>query len=225
MKIHLFILAWPMVLISITSQAQTPAKPARPETQVRKGQYVRDTAQENYGHHDFEGMIILYNHLGQGRATYPADQLIKLPPIHQIFREANMDPDYLVLIDEMISIATEYQVVQRQYFEIAGKQDLKTLQADGDPGSIRVPVMAETKTKAAELEKRLGVVREKFVAGLKKGHTSPKSFLGNLEGAQDYLKGVARGVVDEDYKDVDMVSQRLGHAFTNALIWTRENYR
>lgn len=225
MKIRLFNLVWSIVLISTTTQAQTPVKPARPEMLVRKGQYIRDTAQENYGHHDFEGMIILYNNLAQGRATYSTDQLIKLPPIHQIFHEANMDSDYLVLIDEMISIATEYQVVQRQYFEIAGKQDLKALQADGDPGSIRVPVMAETKAKAAELEKRLGGVREKFVAGLKKGHTTPKSFLGNLKGAQDYLKGVSRGVVDEDCKDVDMVSQRLGRAFTNALIWTRENYK
>ena len=225
MKIRLFILAWPMVLISITSQAQTPANPARREMQVRKGQYVRDTAQENYGHHDFDGMIVLYNHLPQGLATYSTDQLIKLPPIAQIFREAKMDSDYLVLIDEMISIATEYQVVQRQYFEIAGRLDFKTLQVAGNPGTIRVPVPAETQAKAAELEKRLGVVREKLVSGLKKGHAMPNSVLRNLDGARAYLKEVASGVVDENCYDVDMVSQRLGHAFTNALIWTRENYQ
>ena len=225
MKIRLFILAWPMALISITSQAQTPAKPARPEMQVRKGQYIRDTAQENYGHHDFEGMIILYNNLAQGRATYSTDQLIKLPPIAQIFREAKMDPDYLVLIDEMISIATEYEDVQRQYSEIVGKLDLKAMQVEGNSGTIRVPISAETKAKATDLEKRLSVVREKLVSGLKKGHSKPNSFIGNLDGAKAYLKTVASGVVDENCYDVDMVSQRLGHAFTNALIWTRENYR
>jgi hypothetical protein len=107
-------------------------------------------------------MIILYNKLAQGRAAYSADQLIKLPPIHQIFREANMDSDYLVLIDEMISIATEYQEVHRQYFEIVGKLDLKALRVDVHSETIRVPIPAETKAKASELEKRLGVVKEKF---------------------------------------------------------------
>jgi hypothetical protein len=225
MKIRLFNLVWSIVLISTTTQAQTPVKPARPEMLVRKGQCIRDTAQENYGHHDFEGMIILYNNLAQGRATYSTDQLIKLPPIHQIFHEANMDSDYLVLIDEMISIATEYQEVQRQYFEIVGKLGLKAMQVEGNSGTIRVPISAETKAKAAELEKRLGVVREKLVPSLKKGHSKPNSFIGNLDGARAYLKEVASGVVDENCYDVDMVSQRLGRAFTNALIWTRENYK
>ena len=225
MKIRLFIWACSMVLISITSQAQTPAKPARPETQVRKGQYIRDTAQENYGHHDFEGMIILYNNLAQGRATYSTDQLIKLPPVAQIFREAEMDPAYLVLIDEVIRIATEYQEVQRQYFEIVGKLDLKALRVDGNSETIRVPISAETKAKASDLEKRLGVVREQLVSSLKKGHSKPNSFIGNLDGAKAYLKKVSSGEVDENCYDVDMVSQRLGHALTNALIWTRESYR
>jgi hypothetical protein len=170
-------------------------------------------------------MIILYNNLAQGRATYSTDQLIKLPPIAQIFREAKMDPDYLVLIDEMISIATEYEDVQRQYSEIVGKLDLKAMQVEGNSGTIRVPISAETKAKATDLEKRLSVVREKLVSGLKKGHSKPNSFIGNLDGAKAYLKTVASGVVDENCYDVDMVSQRLGHAFTNALIWTRENYR
>lgn len=225
MKIRPFLLVWSIVLISATTQARTPAKPARPEVQVRKGQYIRDTAQENYGHHDFEGMIILYNKLAQGRATYSSDQLIKLPPIHQIFREANMDSDYLVLIDEMISIATEYQEVHRQYFEIVGKLDLKALRVDDHSEAIRVPIPAETKAKASELEKRLGEVREKLVSGLKKGHATPKSLLGNLDGAKAYLKMVASGIVDENCYAVDMVSQRLGRALTNALIWTRENYK
>ena len=208
MKIRLFIWACSMVLISITSQAQTPAKPARPETQVRKGQYIRDTAQENYGHHDFEGMIILYNNLAQGRATYSTDQLIKLPPVAQIFREAEMDPAYLVLIDEVIRIATEYQEVQRQYFEIVGKLDLKALRVDGNSETIRVPISAETKAKASDLEKRLGVVREQLVSSLKKGHSKPNSFIGNLDGAKAYLKKVSSGEVDENCYDVDMVTQR-----------------
>ncbi|MEO5714375.1 MAG: hypothetical protein ABIT37_12885 [Luteolibacter sp.] len=222
---RLLFLALATLFLPVTLNAQTPAKPARHEMQVRKGRYIRDTAQEIYGHHDFEGMIVLYNNLGQGRSTYAADQLIKLPPIGQIFREAKMDPAYLEVIDEMIAIATEYLEVDRQYFEIVGKTDLKALQVEGRPGSIRVPVSEVTKAKAADLERRLGVTREKLVSGMKKGHSTPNSFLRNLDGARAYLKSVASGVVDENCYDVDMVSQRLGRAFTNALIWTRENYR
>ena len=40
-----------------------------------------------------------------------------------------------------------------------------------------------------------------------------------------FRKKVSSGEVDEHCYDVDMVSQRLGHALTNALIWTRESYR
>ena len=205
--------------------AQTPSKSAWPEAQVRKGQYIRDTAQDAYGHHDFEGMIILYNNLASGRATYPSDQTVKLPPIGQIFRESKMEPAYLEVIDELILIATDYQAVSREYFEIVSKIDLVELRTKDHSGTIRVPVSDGTKAKATTLEKRLGLAQAKLVANLKSGHASPNAFLRNLEGARGYLKTVASGEVNENCYDVDMVSQRLGHAFTNALIWARENYR
>jgi hypothetical protein len=205
--------------------AQSPEKPAQQEIQVKKGQYIRDTAEKTYGHHDFDGLIILYNHLAAGRATFSDNQRIMLPPIGQIFREAKMDPAYLEIIDELIAISTEYQDVARQYFEVASKADLKALRMKDDSGLIQVPVSEDTKSKAADLERRLTAVQKKLVSGLKKGHSSPNSLLRNLEGARGYLKTVASGMVDENCYDVDMVSQRLEHAFTNALIWTRENYQ
>lgn len=211
--------------LALPLHAQTPVSPAKPELLVKKGQYIRDTAEQVYGNNDFDGLIILYNRLASGQATYSADQLVKLPPVGQIFREAKMDPAYLEVIDEMIAVATEYQRVSREFFETAGKHGLKDLQLKDKPGFIRVPVAPATLAKAAELERRLAAARSKLAANLKHGHAAPNAFLRNLDGASGYLKTVATGVVDENCYDVDMVSQRLGHAFSNALIWTRENYR
>lgn len=213
------------LLFSMESYGQTPAKPAKSSVQVRRGEYVRDVAHNIYGHTDYEGVMAVYNHLPARVGTFPRKQLIQTPPIKQIFREAKMDPVYMELIDEMIAVGSEFLPLAREYFDVASKVDQKALRLDPQKDAVMLPVPEETKAKVAALEQRLTAAQKKFVSRLKKGHVLPKSFMMSLDNTRGLLKGIASGVVDENCKTVDEANQRLGSAFTNALVWTQEGYQ
>jgi hypothetical protein len=78
-----------------------------------------------------------------------------------------------------------------------------------------------TKNQVQDL-KNATLLINKSIVGLSKIENPPKKMIGQLKSVVKNLENLANGKSDGYGYDLDMVHQRLAHAFKNGMIWSRE---
>jgi hypothetical protein len=56
-------------------------------------------------------------------------------------------------------------------------------------------------------------------------HAPPKMTVGQFHTVSDSLRLLARGMIDSHDYDTDLIGQRFGLGFTNAMIWTKSGHQ
>jgi hypothetical protein len=126
-----------------------------------------------------------------------------------------MDATYQPAINALAKACTDFHAALPGYLEAR--------QASGvELGNFAIPEKSrDTFTKCADAID--AATRELETA--KEPHKVPRMTIDQFAQASAQLRELARGSIDGYGYDYDMVGQRLGLAFTNALIWTQEQHR
>ncbi len=199
--------------LPVVAIEDVPAPKTRNVT-VQRGQNLRSIGAEAYGHERFSGFVAALNGIPDPERIGEGSEL-KTPSLGVAFRDAGMDPAYQPIFNAMAKACTDYYKTEPAY--------LAARQASGvDLGNFPIPADIQAKLVACADAIDAGVVR---LSEVKPPHTVPKMAISQFRQASEHVRELARGSIDGYGYDYDLVGQRFGLAFTNALIWTQQGHR
>ena len=184
------------------AEAEIPG-PASPTVTVKAGANLGRIAADAYGHEEFSGFIARL--IG----------IAKTPPLPQAFREAGLDPCSQPAINALAKASTDYHDALPGYVEAR--------LASAEKGSP-VPIPEKTRDSFLKCADAIDAAKREL-EGAKEPHQVPSMTLDQFAQAASLLRELATGSVDGYGYDADLIGQRLGLGFTNALIWTQEQHR
>lgn len=193
------------------AEAEVPA-PASLTVTLQPGDNLRAIGAKAYGHEKFSGFVARLNGIADPEKV-AAGATLKTPALPVAFREAGLDPAYQPAINAMSKACTDFYAALPAYLEARKPSGLTR-------GNFAIPEQfRETFTRCADAIDAGTHVLE----AAKEPHKVPRMTIDQFTQASAQLRFLARGGI-EDY-DYEMVGQRLGLAFTNALIWTQEGHK
>jgi hypothetical protein len=199
----------PLPLVAV---ADVPPSPAA-EVELKPGANLGIVAQETYGHERFSGFLSVVNGITDPTRIRDGTEL-KTPSIPIAFQEAGADASYQPAINALAKAATDY-FAQSGAFRGALTASTESGKPELSPGVAAVFISSADAVDAA-------------VALLEKAkppHTVPKKSIEQFRQASVHLRKLAKGdITPEDYNQ-DMVGQRFGLGFTNAILWTKDGHQ
>ena len=195
------------------AEAEIPG-PASPTVTVKAGANLGRIAADAYGHEEFSGFIARLNGIANPEQL-KADSVLKTPPLPQAFREAGLDPCSQPAINALAKASTDYHDALPGYVEAR--------LASAEKGSP-VPIPEKTRDSFLKCADAIDAAKREL-EGAKEPHQVPSMTLDQFAQAASLLRELATGSVDGYGYDADLIGQRLGLGFTNALIWTQVQHR
>ena len=181
---------------------------------IGRGQNLRLIGSAAYGHERFSGFVAVLNRIPDPERIGEGVEL-KTPSLGVAFRDAEMDQAYQPVLNVLAKACTDYFSIEPAY--------LAARQASGvQRGNFSIPADIQAKLVACADAIDAAVAR---LSAVKPPHGVPKLAIGQFRQAAKQIRELARGSIDGDGYDYDMVGQRFGLAFTNALIWTQQGHR
>ena len=192
---------------------QVPAPPA-PTITVTAGSNLRSIGGAAYGHERFSGFIAALNGITDPEHIQ-AGAALKTPSLAAAFSDVGADPAYQPAINALAKACTDYYAFEPSY--------LDARRAGGvSKGKFAIDGRMSAKLIACADSVDAGVAALSTVSP---PHTVPTMALGQFRQAADHIRELATGMIDGYGYDYDLVGQRFGLAFTNALIWTQQQHR
>ncbi|CAN5766841.1 hypothetical protein BH11VER1_BH11VER1_39580 [soil metagenome] len=193
--------------------AQVPA-PLVPMVTVNDGANLRSIGRAAYGHERFSGFIAALNGISDPERIQ-AGVALKTPSLAAAFRDVGADPVYQPAINVLAKACTNYYALEPSY-----------LDARRASGVIRGKFTID-----GQMSAKLVTCADSIDAGVaalstvRPPHTVPAMAIGQFKQAAGHIRELATGMIDGYGYDYDLVGQRFGLAFTNALIWTQQHHR
>lgn len=203
--------------VTVTPPLPVAATVARPSSQsviVEPGMNLRAIAAAAYGHERFSGFVAAVNGITDPERIV-AGQELKTPSLSSAFRDVGLDPRYQPAIDALVKACTDYQAAEPAY--------LKARRDSGvSAGTFTVPEnIRATFTGCADsidaATATLGMV--------KPPDKVPKMTIDQFRQVSGLIRELASGSIDGYGYDSDLVGQRFGLAFTNAILWTQHRHQ
>lgn len=188
-----------------------------PKTQtvrVERGQNLRSIGAGAYGHERFSGFVAVLNGIPDPERIGEGVEL-KTPSLGLAFRDAGADPAYQPIFNALAKACTDYYDTEPAY--------LAARRASGvERGHFSIPVDIHATLLACAETIDAGVAK---LSAVKPPHGVPEMAIGQFRQAAGHIRELAGGSIDGYGYDYDLVGQRFGLAFTNALIWTKQGHR
>lgn len=188
--------------------------PALSQVTVQRGSNLREIASQAYGHERFSGFVATLNGIADPERV-PAGAVVRTPSLAAGFRDAGMAPEYQGAINCLAKACTDYYAVEGSY--------LTARRASGVASgtfAISPDIRTTFERCAAMIEAALPVLNS-----ARTPHAVPTMTIGQFQQAASQIRELASGAIDGYGYDYDLVGQRFGLAFTNALIWTKQQHR
>jgi hypothetical protein len=188
--------------------------PASAEVTIQRGSNLREIAGQAYGHERFSGFVATQNGIADPERV-SAGTVLRTPSLAVCFRDAGLAPDYQPAINCLAKACTDYYAVEGLY--------LRARKASGvASGTFAIPpdIRSTFESCAAMIDAALPLLRS-----ARSPHTVPTMTIGQFQQAAFQIRELATGSIDGYGYDYDLVGQRLGLAFTNALIWTKRQHQ
>lgn len=199
----------PLPLVAI---ADVPPPPT-PEVELKPGSNLGIVAQEAYGHERFSGFLSVIN--GITDPTKIRDgTLLKTPAIPLAFQDAGADAAYQPAINALAKAATDY-FAQSGAFRGALSATTESGKPELSPG-----VTAAFTSSADAVDAAVALLED-----AKPPHTVPKKSIEQFRQASAHLRKLAKADISTDDYSHDLVGQRFGLGFTNALLWTKARHQ
>jgi len=183
--------------------------PKSPTIVVQKGMNLRTIAKNAYGHERFSGFIASLNGVADPELIV-VGQTLKLPSLSAAFSAAGLDSQYQPALNAIAKACTDYYAVEPAYLEARRASGVSE-------GRFNIPKDIQTKLQACADAVEAGA---EMLRSVKPGHAPPKMTIDQFLGVAAETRGLASGLIDGYGYDYDMVGQRFGLGFTNAIVWT-----
>lgn len=199
--------------LPIVAEADVPA-PVSLTVRVDTGASLGAIAEEAYGHEKFASFVACLNGIPDPEKL-AAGAMLKTPALPAAFREAGMDSRYQPSINVLAKAWTDFHAARAGYLEARQTSNAKKM-AFVIPDHCR-----DTFLKCADA---IDAANRELEA-VKAPHQVPRKTIDQFAQASSQLRQLATGAVDGYGYDSDLVAQRMGLGFANALIWVQEQYR
>ena len=200
----------PLPVVAITD---IPA-PASASVVVKPGMNLREVGAGAYGHERFSGFVAVLNDIPNPEQIAVGITL-KTPSLALAFQDAGLDPKYQPDINALAKACTDFREALPAYLEAREK-------SGGSAGTFAIP--AESKKTFLECADAIDAARYDL-DNVKSPHKIPRKTIDQVAQASFQLRELATGAIDGYGYDHDLVGQRFGLGFTNALIWTRDRHQ
>jgi hypothetical protein len=181
---------------------------------MEAGSNLRAVAKMAYGHERFSGFVAEFNNIRDPERVMAGTEL-KTPSLAAAFQEAGLDAVYQPVINVLAKACTDYYATEPSY--------LAARRASGVPeGKFSIPADIHTMLSACADSIDAAVAHLRAVQS---PHAIPQMAVEQFTKASAQIRELANGHIDGYGYDYDMVGQRLGLGFTNALIWVQQGYR
>lgn len=192
---------------------EVPA-PELSQVTVQRGTNLREIGGRAYGHERFSGFVATLNGITDPERV-SAGAVLRTPSLAVAFRDAGLAPEYQAAINCLAKACTDYYAAEGAY--------LTARRASGVASgtfAISPDIRTTFERCATMIEAALPVLHS-----ARSPHTVPTMTIGQFQQAASQIRELARGSIDGYGYDYDLVGQQLGLAFTNALIWTKQQHR
>ena len=200
----------PMPVVSIED---VPA-PALTEVTVQRGSNLREIATRAYGHERFSGFVAALNGIADPERV-SAGARLRTPSLAAGLRDAGLAPEYQSAVNCLSKAWTDYHAVEDSYLAARSASGVAR-------GTFAIPPDIRTTLERCStmIDAALPVLRS-----VHPPHSVPAMTIGQFEAAAAQIRELASGSIDGYGYDYDLVGQRFGLAFTNALVWTQQQHR
>lgn len=181
---------------------------------VAAGSNLGAIATAAYGHERFAGFIAAVNRIPNPERI-PAGTTLSTPSLAVAFRDAGADAAWQPALNILAKACTDYHAVEPVYLDARRRSGV-------DRGRFAIP---------PEIAARLVACADAVDAGVaalstaKEPHAVPALTIGQFKQASAQIRELATGKADGYGYDHDLVGQRFGLAFSNAMVWVREHHR
>jgi hypothetical protein len=188
--------------------------PAAGSVIVDRGTNLRAIAAAAYGHERFSGFVATLNGIPEPEHI-AAGITLKTPSLSIAFRDSGLAPEYQPAINALAKACTDYRAAEPAYLAARSASGMTN-------GTFAIPGDSKaTFVRCADaIDAAVAVLRT-----AKPPHTVPQMTIDQFKKAADQIRELASGSIDGYGYDYDLVGQRFGLAFTNGLIWTRNQHR
>jgi hypothetical protein len=181
---------------------------------VERGSNLGAIAAVAYGHERFAGFVAALNGVTDpGRIV--AGQELRTPSLSSAFREAELDRRYQPAINALCKACTDYYATEPAYLKARHESGVSS-GTFPIPEGIRVTFLECADT----IEAATAALRT-----AKPPDNVPKMTIDQFHQVSGLIRELASGSIDGYGYDYDMVGQRFGLAFTNAIIWTQHHHQ
>lgn len=202
----------PASLPSVATEA-VPA-PGTLTVVVERGSNLRAVGGSAYGHERFSGFVAAINGLPDPERVQ-AGVTLKTPSLSVAFRDAGLDSRYQPAINVLAKACTDFYRVFPEY--------RKARYASGIArGTFAIP--QHIKTTYSQCADSIDAAIRVLVR-VKPPHKVPQRTIDQFRQVSSGIRELAAGSIDGYGYDYDMVGQRFGIAFTNAIIWTQQHHQ
>lgn len=185
--------------------------PSTPSVIVERGANLRGIAGAAYGHGRFSGFVAVLNGIKDPECIV-AGQELKTPSLSCAFRDAGLDPRYQPAINALSKACTDYYAAEPAYLKARNESGVKA-------GTFSMPedIRATFLGCADAIDAAIAALR-----GVKPPDKVPKMTIAQFEQVSGLIRELATGSVDGYGYDSDLVGQRFGLGFTNAMVWAQK---
>ena len=196
----------------VATEAVPP--PASSSVIVERGATLGTIAAAAYGHERFAGFVAALNGITDpGRIV--VGQELRTPSLSSAFFVAGLDPRYQPAINALSKACTDYYAAEPEYLKARDESGVSS-------GTFPIPngIRATFAGCAAAIEAATAAL-----GAAKPPDNVPKMTIDQFQQASGLIRELASGSIDGYGYDYDMVGQRFGLAFTNAIIWTQHHHQ
>lgn len=204
--------AAPLPLPSV-AEAEVPP-PSTQTVRVDTGMNLGSIAEEAYGHEKFSGFVARFNGIEDPEKVV-AGTMLKTPALPAALREAGLDARYQPAINVLAKAWADYREELPGYLKSRQEGTVTN-------GTFAIPQNHRDRfLKCADAIEAAKQQLEKA----EPPHQVPRMTADQFAQASSQLRQLASGAVDGYDYDSDLIGQRMGLGFTNALIWVQDQHR
>ncbi len=188
--------------------------PASSSVIVERGANLGAIAAAAYGHERFAGFVAALNGINDP-GHIVAGQELRTPSLSSAFRDAGLDPRYQPAINALSKACTDYYAAEPAYLKARDESGVSS-------GTFAIAEsIRDTFLGCADAIEAATAA----LGAAKPPDNVPKMTIDQFQQVAGQIRELASGSIDGYGYDHDMVGQRFGLAFTNAILWTKHHHQ
>jgi hypothetical protein len=189
--------------------------PESAKTILERGSNIGEIAEKAYGHERFSGFVMRINGLSDPTRV-PSGTEIETPSIPSAFRNHGASERYQPAINVLAKASYDFYEILPTYLDARTKSGVS-----GEGHFAISPLLRDRLTECADsIDAATHAMGEP-----QPGHAIPKKTIAQFEKASWWIRELSKGNIDGLGYDYDLVGQRLGLGFTNAIIWVQSDHQ